>query len=105
MGWTRSRRYANHSNGIKYSKVERADAADLLLKRNASKQRVPEFKSEHNRRHVVRKLTKEVLPVASDNQTNEKAVSASIFREKYLQAYSDAEYQQMCREHKQKFET
>eukprot|EP00742_Colponemidia_sp_Colp-10_P005369 GILJ01005737.1.p1 GENE.GILJ01005737.1~~GILJ01005737.1.p1 ORF type:complete len:219 (+),score=17.52 GILJ01005737.1:3-659(+) len=105
MGWTRARRYANHSNGIKYSKTDRPDAADRLHKRNAAQQPVTEFKAEHNRRHVVRKLTKEPLPVASDNQTNEKAVSASIFREKYLQAHSDAEYQQMCRKHRQKFET
>ncbi len=82
MGYTRSRRYANHSSGKKYE----------------SNPQKSETKEEE------RKKRKEILPQNVDWAENEKAQSARIFYKKYLLAKNDVEYQERKKEHQEKFE-
>ncbi len=69
MGWTRARRFANHSSGRKYA----ADGS--------------------------------VLPQEVDWATNDKAVSASIFKAKYDLARTNSKYLELKAEHKRKHES
>lgn len=78
MGYTRSRRYANHKSGRKY-KTNPQKAAD----KNAEK-----------------KARQEILPREEDP---EKARSAAIFKEKWEAAKSHQKYQQMLEKHKAAF--
>lgn len=64
MGWTRSRRYANHPSGRKYHKG-----------------------------------TRDIIPLAEDNQTSAMAESARIFKAAYDRARTDEEYLKMKRAH------
>lgn len=84
MGYTRSRRYANHKSGRKYSDVTKPDAPDV--------DNVPDYKDPRNRAHYIKTKTKKVLPRDPDP---EKARSAEIFYEKYQLAKNNATYQQM----------
>ncbi len=82
MGYTRSRRYANHRSGQKYEK-------------NPQKQETPE----------AQKLArKQKRPQEANWQDNEKAQSARIFYEKYLLAKNDPEYKLLQQEHREKYE-
>lgn len=76
MGYTRSRRYANHASGKKYVTV-------AATKKPASKRRM--------------------LPQAQDWATNEKAESARIFYEYYLKAKNTAKYQELRKIHQGKY--
>lgn len=78
MGITRARRYANHPSGKKYDGPVPAD------KKGVS--------GAHGR---------EELPKGFDA---EKAESAKIFQEKYYLAKNDEVYQQLMKEHKEKYE-
>lgn len=78
MGITRARRYANHPSGKKYQGAVPAD------KKGVS--------GAHGRAE---------LPKGFDA---EKAESARIFSEKYYPAKNDEVYQQMMREHIEKYE-
>jgi hypothetical protein len=82
MGYTRSRRYANHKSGRKYQS-------------NPQKEATVEEEKE---------ARKQVRPQEEDWGTSEKAQSARIFYEKYLQAKSDEDYIRMSKEHRQKYE-
>ena len=82
MGYTRSRRYANHASGRKYISNPQNEASETLEKQ----------------------ARKNVLPQAKDWETNEKAQSAKIFYEYYLKAKSDEEYLLMKKQHKEKYE-
>lgn len=78
MGITRARRYANHPSGKKYDGAVPAD------KKGVS--------GAHGRAE---------LPKGFDA---EKAESAKIFSEKYYLAKNDEVYQEMMREHREKYE-
>lgn len=84
MGYTRSRRYANHKSGRKYSKEDKADAPEV--------DDVPDYKDPRNQAHYIKTKTKKVLPRDPDP---EKARSAGIFYEKYQLAKQNPTYQQM----------
>ncbi len=74
MGWTRSRRYANHKGGKKY------------------KGAVPEDKKGQSGAHGREQLPREI--------DEEKARSAEIFYEKYVEARENKRYKEMKEIHK-----
>lgn len=79
MGYTRSRRYANHKSGRKYEKnpqKESTKEAQLQARKNI--------------------LPNEVDPV--------KAESAAIFKEKWILAKTNDKYLQLLQKHKQLYE-
>ena len=79
MGYTRSRRYANHKSGKKYrSNPQKAESeAEAILARQ------------------------DVLPYEVDPV---KAESAAIFKEKWTQAKTNQKYLQLRHQHKQMYE-
>lgn len=79
MGYTRSRRYANHKSGKKYDGP------------------VPAGKKGVSGAHGRKELPLEADPV--------KAESARIFYEKWQQAKQDSLYQQLLKAHKEQFES
>ena len=79
MGYTRSRRYANHKSGKKYQ---------------TNPQKAGSEAAEQEARQQV--LPYEVDPV--------KAESAAIFKEKWVQAKTNPDYLQLLAEHRQKYE-
>lgn len=79
MGYTRSRRYANHKSGRKYEK-------------NPQKESTKEAQLEA-RKNL---LPNEVDPV--------KAESAAIFKEKWMLAKTNEKYLQLLQKHKQLYE-
>ncbi|MBW4625105.1 MAG: DUF4385 family protein [Brasilonema octagenarum HA4186-MV1] len=78
MGYTRSRRYANHKSGRKY-------------KTNPQK----ETSKEAHTQARLDILPNEVDPI--------KAESAAIFKEKWMQAKMNEKYLQLLARHKQKY--
>jgi hypothetical protein len=80
MGYTRSRRYANHKSGRKY-------------KTNPQKAKSPILEKE---------ARQEILPFDIDPI---KAKSAAIFKARWQQAKNNAKYQQLLKEHQQKYES
>lgn len=79
MGYTRARRYANHKSGRKYQT-------------NPQKETTKEAEQE---------ARKAILPLEEDPI---KAQSAAIFKAQWEIAKTNAKYQQLLREHKQKYE-
>ncbi len=79
MGYTRSRRYANHKSGRKY-------------KNNPQKQTSKEAQI---------KAREDILPNEVDPV---KAESAAIFKEKWIQAKINNKYLQLLAKHKQMYE-
>ena len=79
MGYTRSRRYANHKSGKKYNGP------------------VPDDKKGQSGAHGRTELPREIDPV--------KAESAAIFYRVWQKAKEDALYQKMLKEHKERFKT
>ena len=77
MGYTRSRRYANHKTGRKY-------------KTNPQKEASPEAQLQ---------ARKDILPYEVDPV---KAESAAIFKEKWIQAKTNEKYLQLLRKHQEK---
>ena len=78
MGYTRSRRYANHKSGKKYR----------------SNPQKAESKEEE------KEARKDILPYDVDPV---KAESAAIFKQKWQEAKSNQKYQQLLAQHKQKY--
>lgn len=79
MGYTRSRRYANHKSGKKYrTNPQKAESKEAQMK-----------------------ARKEVLPQEVDPI---KAKSAEIFKEKWLQAKANEKYLQLLAKHKERYE-
>lgn len=76
MGYTRSRRYANHASGQKYAEGEVPRNEGLPY---------PQSSGSRNKGN-------EVLPREPDAFTNEKAQSAEIFREYWFRAKDHLEY-------------
>lgn len=81
MGYTRSRRYANHKSGQKYASN-------------------PQMKESEEAQKLARE---HILPQEVDWKDSEKAQSAQIFYEKYVQAKSDLEYLRLKNIHKQTY--
>ncbi|NHC33709.1 DUF4385 domain-containing protein [Scytonema millei VB511283] len=79
MGYTRSRRYANHKSGRKY-------------KTNPQKIAAPDAQLQ---------ARKDILPYEVDPI---KAESAAIFKEKWVQAKTHEKYLQLMAKHKQMYE-
>ncbi len=79
MGYNRSRRYANHKSGKKY-------------RTNPQQAESPE---------AEKAARKEILPNEPDPV---KAKSAEIFKVKWQQAKNNSQYQQLARQHRQKYE-
>lgn len=79
MGYTRSRRYANHRSGRKYRTNPQKAATEAEAK--AARQ--------------------DVLPIDFDPV---KAASAEIFKQKWQQAKQNQRYQQLMAEHKNKYQ-
>lgn len=79
MGYTRSRRYANHKSGRKY-------------KNNPQKESSKEAQI---------KARQDILPNEVDPV---KAESAAIFKEKWMQAKTNEKYLQLLKKHKQMYE-
>jgi hypothetical protein len=80
MGFTRSRRYANHKSGRKYA-------------------RNPQLEPTAEAEKAARKkllLPQEIDPV--------KAASAEVFREKYQQALQHPDYQRLMQRHREQYE-
>lgn len=78
MGYTRSRRYANHKSGKKY------------------KGPVPDDKKGQSGAHGREELPREIDAV--------KAESAAIFKEKWEQAKQNEQYQKMMADFKKRYE-
>lgn len=79
MGYTRSRRYANHKTGRKYkTNPQKMTATDAQMQ-----------------------ARKEILPYEVDLI---KAESAAIFKEKWVQAKTNEKYLQLMVKHKQMYE-
>ncbi|RDC65669.1 DUF4385 domain-containing protein [Adhaeribacter pallidiroseus] len=79
MGYTRSRRYANHKSGQKYKQNPQEEPTKELEK-------------------IARK--KYLLPIEEDQV---KAESAAIFKKKWMEAKNNAVYQYLMAEHKSKY--
>lgn len=94
MGFTRSRRYANHKSGRKYSSEDKAGAVLPEPKD------IPHYKDPRNQHHYIVTKTKKILPSEYDE---EKAKSAEIFREKYQLAKNNEKYLRMKKDWQQKY--
>ncbi len=81
MGYTRSRRYANHKTGRKYE-------SNPQLEKTAEKEKIARTK---------------INPQELDWKDSEKAQSARIFYEKYLLAREDQEYKELKKKHQEKY--
>jgi hypothetical protein len=79
MGYTRSRRYANHKSGRKY-------------RQNPQKLNAVEEQTA---------ARKDILPLEADPV---KAESAAIFKEKWMLAKTDRKYLQLLAKHRQMYE-
>ena len=79
MGYTRSRRYANHKSGSKYQSNPQKEASKL----------------------DQLKARMDILPNQEDPL---KAESAVIFKDKWLQAKTNEKYLQLLKKHKQMYE-
>jgi hypothetical protein len=91
MGYTRSRRYANHSTGIKYSSEKLAAPKPF--------EHIPDYRSEDNKKHFLVTKTHPIRPQEADAMTSEKAKSAKVFYEYYLRVKNDEEYVAGKKEH------
>ena len=86
MGFTRARRYANHSDGNKYSKEKYFDESKEYPYSSGSKYR-----------------QNPILPQSDDALTNEKAQVASIFKVVWFKAKDNPEYLKQKLEFKKKY--
>lgn len=84
MGYTRSRRYANHKSGRKYSDIDKENAPIIELG--------AKYCDPRNNLHAVKVKTKKNLPQESDALMNQKAQSARIFYSYYQKVKNDANY-------------
>ncbi|KAL0485996.1 selenocysteine insertion sequence-binding protein 2 [Acrasis kona] len=101
MGWTRSRRYANHPSGRKYSDEDLEDAQEKIDSGKIDPEKILSeetgiYKDPRNRRHALITKTKKILPKVEDPV---KAQSAVIFKKYYEMARDDEEYIEMTKKH------
>ncbi len=91
MGYTRSRRYANHPTGRKY-KLPPA-ASDRALQSGTKQLPYPYSNGSPNKPNAVE-------PQAADALTNEKAMSAQVFKQYWDKARANEDYLQQKAQHK-----
>ena len=96
MGYTRSRRYANHASGKKYSNKLKDNPPQI--------KEISYYRSEKNKQHYIDTKTKVINPLENDFLDNEKAQSARIFYEYYLKTKNDQGYQEIKKIHQQNIE-
>ena len=86
MGFTRAKRYANHADGNKYSKV----------KANTESKEYP---------YSSRSKFKEnpILPMENDTLTNEKVATTIIFKAAWFTAKDNPEYLEQKADFKEKY--
>lgn len=92
MGYTRSRRYANHKSGRKYGATPKPSSQVPT--------QVPPYKDPKNIQHYIKTQTREILPPDPDPI---KAASAQIFYARYCEAKENAQYQKMKKEWQEKY--
>jgi Domain of unknown function (DUF4385) len=92
MGFTRSRRYANHKGGKKYT-----DSLDPELAKTQLAQKLYPYSSGSPDKHNP------VLPQLNDAMTSQKAKSAEIFKRKWYLAKYNELYKKLALEHKEKY--
>lgn len=90
MGFTRSRRYANHSSGQKY------EATDKNSPNINDSKSYPYSSGSPNKNNPI-------LPQNADAMINQKARSAEIFKQKWFLAKNNAVYRDLMHEHKTKY--
>lgn len=95
MGYTRSRRYANHPSGRKYKLPPKSEAEP---QKTATDQLPYPYSSGSSHK------ANGIEPQAPDALTNEKAQSAQIFKKYWDEARTDAEYLRQKARHKQLYE-
>jgi hypothetical protein len=95
MGYTRSRRYANHPSGRKYKLPE---ATEVEAQREATQKLPYPYSSGSSNKHNGTE------PQAPDAMTNEKAQSAKIFKEYWDLARTNEAYLQQKARHKAQYE-
>ena len=86
MGFTRARRYANHSDGNKYSHE----------KSNTKLREYPYSSGSKFKENPI-------LPQEEDALTNEKAQAAAIFKDTWFKAKDNTEYLKQKAEFKEKY--
>ena len=86
MGFTRARRYANHSDGHKYQQSNPSDKLVLYPYSSGSK-----FKENP------------ILPQSADALTNEKAQVAQLFKEYWFKAKNNLDYLALKEDFKKKY--
>lgn len=86
MGFTRARRYANHTDGNKYSKG----------KSNTESKEYPYSSGSKFKENPI-------LPQEDDALTNEKAQVATIFKEAWFKAKDNLEYLKQKTDFKEKY--
>lgn len=96
MGYTRSKRYANHPSGKKYSSEK--------LSKESHKIKIPEGFSPQNQAHYLKSKMHAILPRSNDAETSEKARCAEFFYEYLQKIKQDRDYQSFKAEHKNKYE-
>jgi thiamine kinase-like enzyme len=96
MGYTRSRRYANHKSGRKYSQEDKENAPIIAVGNR--------YKTPRNNLHAVKTKTKKALPQETDALTSEKAQSARIFYAYYERVKTDAAYLAAKKQHRALYE-
>lgn len=92
MGFTRSRRYANHKSGKKYSEIKKESANSIT--------EIPPYSDPKNQQHFVKTKLNKILPLEVDV---EKAKSAEIFYEKYSLAKDNPTYLEMEKAWQEKY--
>lgn len=92
MGYTRSRRYANHKSGCKYSNVDKSVITEIPP--------TPNYKTQANRDHNEKSRRKIVLTLDPDL---EKAKSAEIFYGYYQKVKNDTTYSKQKELHKAQY--
>jgi len=95
MWYTRSRRYANHASGRKYSDKNLKDPKEIG--------EVPKDFNQRNQQHYINTKTKKILPIETDTLTSEKAESARIFYGRYLTVREDPKYKKLKQDWQEKY--
>lgn len=95
MGYTRSRRYANHPSGRKYKLQKESEAEQQ--KEATGNLPYPYSSGSPNKPNGLE-------PQAPDAMTNEKAQSAKIFKEYWDLARTNKDYLQQKARHKARYE-
>lgn len=97
MGYTRSRRYANHPSGKKYQ--------DKPASINTKTKPANVSWSVKNKEHYTKSQTHDVIPQAKDALTSEKAQCAQVFQKHLKLVNNDSDYLDAKKKHRESFES